>query len=706
MGDDTTPAEGGNELMSPHELLEDLDTDGSGWIESDEFADHDRIDKELDKIRVRRDGTNRRFPRGIEDWFFLSGLLYGLMFFGGMFVMSTGMLGHGVGMDETLSDTALDFDPCEDPGDAVWLNAWIDDSHNIRIDANNVPADARFTTISYEESTGDMPVSEENSTTVKIDFSDWPDGEYNLSVTFSNHTLPADDDGLVNWTEESSTLATTYVDVEVKSRAPSMAWLPWVDDAPVKEAAILHDGPRACWTTTELGGWGWLLMGAEWGGGRETAMLAGGSAGVPPWWMAFVSLSMSVFFLFVQYPLMYRFYHREEDDELSTEQIERLVQRSIRRAEKKLRIEIEWDEWKMQQRDISIDVLVPYRTTMETHVDAKDVRGELVAMVLDEFKAYGLMKPLHLQAKATDSTQGVFEALKHGLDGAAVSLQTHGEREALVEDYSKFFETVGTLASVEDRAIEAVQAWFERSENNLLDRGSRVYSDDLSLYVRVIYKPRQRFAFFRFKRSFAYLEADIENHMRRELKDILTERELIVSARNEVQTLSDRSAAGRVETGGKSDEQALVAKQEGLVGTLLQNQVMGDVLSTVEFVAHEKRDFINRWGFWGLIVFVWIPFMASGVLVGAMLGLLSRMNFLRVLIACSVGGFAASITWAYTARGIIEVMERYHAEALIPWMIAIVIIFALVHLRTSKRRRLEALFKETQMFFGGVADAE
>ena len=43
-------------------------------------------------------------------------------------------------------------------------------------------------------------------------------------------------------------------------------------------------------------------------------------------------------------------------------------------------------------------------------------------------------------------------------------------------------------------------------------------------------------------------------------------------------------------------------------------------LSTVEYTANEKREMINKWGFWGLIVFVWIPFMASGVLVGAMLG--------------------------------------------------------------------------------------
>ena len=54
-------------------------------------------------------------------------------------------------------------------------------------------------------------------------------------------------------------------------------------------------------------------------------------------------------------------------------------------------------------------------------------------------------------------------------------------------------------------------------------------------------------------------------------------------------------------------------------------------------MANEKREMINKWGFWGLIFFVWIPFMASGVLVGAMLGLLSRMQFMRVLLATLIG---------------------------------------------------------------------
>ena len=51
MSDSENPAVGGDDLMSPHELLEELDTDDSGWIESDEFERRDSIDKELDKIR-------------------------------------------------------------------------------------------------------------------------------------------------------------------------------------------------------------------------------------------------------------------------------------------------------------------------------------------------------------------------------------------------------------------------------------------------------------------------------------------------------------------------------------------------------------------------------------------------------------------------------------------------------------------------------
>ena len=221
--------------------------------------------------------------------------------------MSAGLLGNSVALDETLSDTFLDFENCTDPGDEVWINVWIDDSHNIRIDAMNVPADALYTDISYSLSEGSAKdslgtvITEENSTTIKIDIETWPDGEYDLHAEFTNRTVEYADEEDVNGTWTGKTIAQSTVFVEIKSRAPGMAWLPWVEDDPITEAKLTTDESRRCWTTSELGNWGWIMMAAEWGGGRETAMLAGGSAGVPPWWMAFVSMSMSIFFLFVQY---------------------------------------------------------------------------------------------------------------------------------------------------------------------------------------------------------------------------------------------------------------------------------------------------------------------------------------------------------------------------------------------------------------------
>jgi len=180
------------------------------------------------------------------------------------------------------------------------------------------------------------------------------------------------------------------------------------------------------------------------------------------------------------------------------------------------------------------------------------------------------------------------------------------------------------------------------------------------------------------------------------------ERELVVSASNLVHTLADRSAAGRIEQAkGGLEGQAFVAKQEGIAGTLLQTQFMGDILSSVEYVAHANRERIDRWGFWGLILFVWIPFMASGVLVGAMLGLVARMSFPRVLLACSVGGAAASITWAYTAEGIINILHALKADLLIPIIIFVIFMLAVLHIRTNKRRRQEMLFQESLKFFGG-----
>ena len=141
-----------------------------------------------------------------------------------------------------------------------------------------------------------------------------------------------------------------------------------------------------------------------------------------------------------------------------------------------------------------------------------------------------------------------------------------------------------------------------------------VTSDDRVIFVSVIYRPTQRFAFFRFKKTRDEVQTELHHFISKRNADLLGSQELIVKGRNQVSTLSERSGAGRVERDLKNDERIVaVAKQDGFGGKMLQTKLLGDTLSTVEYMANEKREMINKWGFWGLIVFVWIPFMASGV---------------------------------------------------------------------------------------------
>ena len=65
---------------------------------------------------------------------------------------------------------------------------------------------------------------------------------------------------------------------------------------------------------------------------------------------------------------------------------------------------------------------------------------------------------------------------------------------------------------------------------------------------------------------------------------------------------------------------------------------------------------------------------------------------------------AASITWAYTAEGIINILHALNADLFIPIMIFVIFLLAVIHIRTNKRRRQEMLFQESVEFFGGEHD--
>tara|TARA_B100001094_G_scaffold68837_1_gene65202 strand:+ start:70 stop:2163 length:2094 start_codon:yes stop_codon:yes gene_type:complete len=660
----------------------------------------DSLLKELNEIRRRRtDGDNRSMFAKKENPVLFVGVMYGILYGALILSMSSGMLGQSTAMDHAASDTFLDIgaDPCNEVDDEPWIHIFPnEDAEVFSLNVYNLPAGYVVLTYYIMEEGNISPSDPPNSTRVlddennrihqKADYSELDEGNY---VVFLFVELYDSKESAENESIQANVTLEKSVDFELDITTKGFAFLPFGGDETVREVRITESGPRSCWSVQELGNWGYILLVAELGGGRETAMLAGGAAGIPAWWMAFNSLSLSIFSLLIAYPIMYKVYHQEADDILSRNHIIRLVDDIITKCERRLGISIDHELVKVEPRDLSIDIMVPYKNTENTLSDSKTIRDEILREVLEEFALFRVFKPVQLTVRSIGSNQAIdFDS------GVGIGVGERDDDES-PENYTSFFEELHSLSRIEDEVRDSLDLFFVR-DNTLKLENAVITSDDRIVFVSIIFKPTTRFAYFRYKRLASEVEDELRIYISERNKDLLTSQELIVKARNQISTLADRSGAGRVEMKGDKDERiAAVAKQDGFGGRMLQTKLLGDILSTVEYTANEKREMINKWGFWGLIVFVWIPFMASGVLVGAMLGLLSRMKFMRVLVATMVGGFIASITWAYTAEGIVKIMHKYKLEAVIPIIIIVFILAAILHIRSTKNRRQTELFEDT-----------
>jgi hypothetical protein len=619
--------------------------------------------------------------------------------------MTSGTFGNSTAIDHSASKTFLDIGgECEEITDEPWILIFPnEDARKFSLYGYNLPSGYGVGTFTINEiHEGSQGVNSWTNSTTKFipptgeadagkmyfsaSFEELDEGHYNLNytVTVYNQTDIANA-SIVEGGDEIYKMVEFDLDISKQT----FAFLPFVDSEQKHQVRLTETGARSCWGVQDLGNWGYVLIGAELGGGRETAMLAGGAAGIPAWWMAFSSLSLSAISLLIIYPLMYKVYHQDSDDILSRNHISHLVEDSIVKTAKRLNIEIDWELYKIEPRDLSIDIMMPYKNTESTLSDSKDVRAEVLREVLEEFAIFRVFKPVQLTVRTIGVNQAIdFES---GV-GVGTSAEIEDESE---QNYTDFFSELHTLSRVEDEVRESLELFFaRRPELNM--EAAVVTSDDRVIFVSVIYRPTQRFAFFRFKKTRDEVQTELHRFIADRNADLLGSQELIVKGRNQVSTLSERAGAGRVERDVKNDERIVaVAKQDGFGGKMLQTKLLGDTLSTVEYMANEKREMINKWGFWGLIVFVWIPFMASGVLVGAMLGLLSRMNFTRVLSATIIGGSIASITWAYTAEGIVKFMHQYKLEAVIPLIIVVFVGAAFLHIRSTKMRRQTELFEDT-----------
>ncbi len=666
-----------------------IDNDESLKAVGPSGIDKDRIDSRLDSIRARRgSGKREGFPRTFEDLLLIAGCMYAMLY--AVLLVAAPMIEpvrESFIIDEKLSATPLDTGehPCNVPDEGRIAEIYPDnDRGNIIVWLTGVQnVNTNLTATVTDDGSGETIHTDHvvNSSQLIIAFTEWKDGEYTLATSY------------LDVAKDNTSILSKTVNVDI-SRTTVQGLIPFLHADESVEATVTSDGPRECKSVESLVGWGWALMGAELVGGRETAMLTGGAGGVPAWWMAFISLSLSIISLFILYPLIYKFYHRDADDLLSNEEVERLLLRCLEKASKELFLDVEWERFQVNVRDLSYDIRVPYDRTARTVIPTDQIRPNLYRALNKEFNLFGLVKPFRLRLERTGDTRGAdfdFEDFGQSTTGADES--TGQDRPQLVEDYRSFFSKVGSETRIQVSVQSSIADYFSRKRTDLIEKYTIVLGDsDLKdVYARVIFEPKKRK-----KVDPMTIREEIISHVKENLGSKLDERNLILHAVNRKADLMAHTGAGRIEQSDDEDTtEAVIARQDGIAGRVLQSAMVSGVLSTLEYTANENRRFIDRWGFFGLLVFVWIPFLASGVLVGAMLGLVARMRSKIVIAATTIGGTAASITWAYTAETIIHFMHKFQIDFVIPLIIAVFLAIAFLHIRTTKKRREAELFADT-----------
>lgn len=303
----------------------------------------DKIGKELDEIRRRKIGNNKsRFFTNKEDYVLFAGIGYGIFFAILLFGMSSGIFGSSTTLDHKASETFLDTgDECLNTDDQPWLHIFPEnDGEYFELAGRNLPEGFSLMNYTITDSSDDssqlvqsdeaiVEVSSSRSN-LKAPFKELEVGEYTIKLTIDVYNQ-SDDLANASLVEDWSSMS-KEIDFELEINSGGFfGFLPFVDSESHREVRITEPGPRNCWTTKDLGDWGYLLMAAELGGGRETAMLTGGTAGIPAWWMAFISLSLSAVTLLIIYPVMYKIYHQDTDDILSRTHIARVVEDTIDR---------------------------------------------------------------------------------------------------------------------------------------------------------------------------------------------------------------------------------------------------------------------------------------------------------------------------------------------------------------------------------------
>lgn len=113
----------------------------------------------------------------------------------------------------------------------------------------------------------------------------------------------------------------------------------------------------------------------------------------------------------------------------------------------------------------------------------------------------------------------------------------------------------------------------------------------------------------------------------------------------------------------------------------LKINALHNFFTKVKVLRLKHSGFFDKYGKYGLFIFVWFPFWMTGPVVGAIIGFLIGLKHYHTIIIVSAGTSLAIIVWTYFLKEIMLLLthiSEYAPYILLALFIAIAILFKLI----------------------------
>ena len=178
--------------------------------------------------------------------------------------------------------------------------------------------------------------------------------------------------------------------------------------------------------------------------------------------------------------------------------------------------------------------MVPYKNTENTLSDSNEVRAELLRALLEEFAIFRVFKPVQLNVRVIETGK-----LLILIRAWALGPERRKRPQRRTSGLFQFLFRTSSLSRIEDDVRDSLDLFFTRRSDVEMN-GAVVTSDDRVVFVSVIFRPTQRFAWLRFNKTSTQIKDELYRFIHERNEDLLGSQELVVRPETK-STLADRS---------------------------------------------------------------------------------------------------------------------------------------------------------------------